>query len=43
MAPDVLVHHLRALESAGADEAIVVLRPITEASIEAVGGLLSAA
>jgi alkanesulfonate monooxygenase SsuD/methylene tetrahydromethanopterin reductase-like flavin-dependent oxidoreductase (luciferase family) len=35
---DRLGAHLAALESAGADEAILVLRPITEASIRAVGG-----
>jgi hypothetical protein len=31
-----LAHHLRALQQAGADEAILVLDPITEASIRAV-------
>jgi alkanesulfonate monooxygenase SsuD/methylene tetrahydromethanopterin reductase-like flavin-dependent oxidoreductase (luciferase family) len=38
--PDELPGHLRALEQAGADEAILVLRPITEASIETIGSLL---
>jgi len=33
---------LRELEAAGADEAILVLRPITEASIRSLGGLLEA-
>ena len=32
--------HLRALAEAGADEAILILRPITEASIRALGRLL---
>jgi alkanesulfonate monooxygenase SsuD/methylene tetrahydromethanopterin reductase-like flavin-dependent oxidoreductase (luciferase family) len=41
--PDSLVRHLGDLEEAGADEAILVLRPITEASIETVGSLFSAA
>jgi alkanesulfonate monooxygenase SsuD/methylene tetrahydromethanopterin reductase-like flavin-dependent oxidoreductase (luciferase family) len=40
--PDGLEAHLRALEQAGADEAILVLRPITEQSIAAIGSLLSA-
>jgi hypothetical protein len=40
--PEGLVAHLRALEDAGADEAILVLRPITESSIATVGSLLSA-
>jgi alkanesulfonate monooxygenase SsuD/methylene tetrahydromethanopterin reductase-like flavin-dependent oxidoreductase (luciferase family) len=40
--PDGLREHLRALEEAGADEAILILRPITEQSIEAIGSLLSA-
>ena len=40
--PDGLVAHLRALEDAGADEAILILRPITEESIEAIGSLLQA-
>jgi alkanesulfonate monooxygenase SsuD/methylene tetrahydromethanopterin reductase-like flavin-dependent oxidoreductase (luciferase family) len=39
--PDGLVAHLRALERAGADEAILILRPITEASIRTLGQLLS--
>lgn len=34
--PDRLAAHLAALEEAGADEAILILRPITEASIRAV-------
>jgi alkanesulfonate monooxygenase SsuD/methylene tetrahydromethanopterin reductase-like flavin-dependent oxidoreductase (luciferase family) len=40
--PDGLGAHLQALEEAGADEAILVLRPITEASIRTLGPLLSA-
>jgi hypothetical protein len=40
--PENLPGHLRALQEAGADEAILVLRPITEASIRTLGGLLSA-
>jgi alkanesulfonate monooxygenase SsuD/methylene tetrahydromethanopterin reductase-like flavin-dependent oxidoreductase (luciferase family) len=36
VAPADLAHHLRALEDAGADEAILVLDPITEASIRTV-------
>jgi probable F420-dependent oxidoreductase len=40
--PDGLVEHLRVLEQAGADEAILILRPITEASIRTLGPLLSA-
>jgi probable F420-dependent oxidoreductase len=38
--PDGMDVHLHALENAGADEAILILRPITEASIRAVGPLL---
>ena len=37
---DGLPGHLRALEEAGADEAILILRPITEESIRAVGAIL---
>jgi alkanesulfonate monooxygenase SsuD/methylene tetrahydromethanopterin reductase-like flavin-dependent oxidoreductase (luciferase family) len=40
--PDGLGAHLAALEEAGADEAILILRPIDEASIRAVGALLPA-
>ena len=40
VAPEALAGHLRALEEAGADEAILVLRPIDERSIGAVGALL---
>jgi probable F420-dependent oxidoreductase len=40
--PEGLVAHLRALDEAGADEAILILRPITEASITTLGPLLSA-
>jgi alkanesulfonate monooxygenase SsuD/methylene tetrahydromethanopterin reductase-like flavin-dependent oxidoreductase (luciferase family) len=40
--PDGLVAHLAALEDAGADEAILILRPITEASIRTLGPLLPA-
>ena len=40
--PDGLGSHLAALEEAGADEAILILRPIDEASIRAVGALLPA-
>jgi alkanesulfonate monooxygenase SsuD/methylene tetrahydromethanopterin reductase-like flavin-dependent oxidoreductase (luciferase family) len=40
VAPDELVAHLQALERAGADEAILILRPITEASIRTLGRLL---
>jgi alkanesulfonate monooxygenase SsuD/methylene tetrahydromethanopterin reductase-like flavin-dependent oxidoreductase (luciferase family) len=40
--PDRLRAHLRALEEAGADEAILILRPITEASIDAIRSVLSA-
>ena len=40
VAPDGLRAHLAALEQAGADEAILILRPIDEASIRAVGALL---
>jgi alkanesulfonate monooxygenase SsuD/methylene tetrahydromethanopterin reductase-like flavin-dependent oxidoreductase (luciferase family) len=39
--PDGLVSYLAALGDAGADEAILVLRPITEASIRALGPLLA--
>jgi len=39
---DALRGHLAALWDAGADEAILILRPITEQSIEAIGSLLSA-
>jgi hypothetical protein len=39
---DALRGHLAALRDAGADEAILILRPITEQSIEAIGSLLSA-
>ena len=42
VAPEGLVAHLRALDEAGADEAILILRPITEASIRALGPLLPA-
>jgi alkanesulfonate monooxygenase SsuD/methylene tetrahydromethanopterin reductase-like flavin-dependent oxidoreductase (luciferase family) len=40
--PDCLATHLAALEDAGADEAILILRPITEESIKALGPLLRA-
>jgi alkanesulfonate monooxygenase SsuD/methylene tetrahydromethanopterin reductase-like flavin-dependent oxidoreductase (luciferase family) len=40
--PDALSRHLEELEQAGSDEAILVLRPITESSIETVGALLPA-
>jgi alkanesulfonate monooxygenase SsuD/methylene tetrahydromethanopterin reductase-like flavin-dependent oxidoreductase (luciferase family) len=40
--PDDLAAHLRGLEQAGAGEAILILRPITEDSITAIGRLLSA-
>jgi alkanesulfonate monooxygenase SsuD/methylene tetrahydromethanopterin reductase-like flavin-dependent oxidoreductase (luciferase family) len=40
--PDGLGAHLNALAEAGADEAILVLRPITEASIRSIGALLPA-
>ena len=40
VAPDRLGAHLAALEEAGADEAILILRPIDEPSIRAVGALL---
>ena len=40
--PDGLGTHLAALEEVGADEAILILRPIDEASIRAVGALLPA-
>ncbi len=36
--PDALRAHLEGLEQAGADEAILILRPITEESIRAVAG-----
>ncbi len=36
--PDGLRSHLQALEQAGADEAILILRPITEESIRALAG-----
>ena len=39
---DGLSEHLRALEDAGADEAILILRPITEESVEVIGSLLQA-
>jgi alkanesulfonate monooxygenase SsuD/methylene tetrahydromethanopterin reductase-like flavin-dependent oxidoreductase (luciferase family) len=42
VAPDDLVAHLQALEQAGADEAILILRPITESSIRTLGPLLPA-
>ena len=42
VAPDGLVGHLRALDEAGADEAILIVRPITEASIRTLGPLLPA-
>jgi alkanesulfonate monooxygenase SsuD/methylene tetrahydromethanopterin reductase-like flavin-dependent oxidoreductase (luciferase family) len=38
--PDGLVGHLRGLEEAGAEEAILILRPITEESIATIGSLL---
>jgi len=37
--PDVLAAHLRGLAEAGADEAILVVNPITEESIRALGGI----
>ena len=40
--PGGLEQHLRGLEEAGADEAILILRPITESSIETIGSLLAA-
>jgi probable F420-dependent oxidoreductase len=40
--PEGLADHLRALGEAGADEAILILRPITEESIRALGPLVSA-
>ena len=40
--PGGLVQHLHGLEQAGADEAILVLRPITESSVATLGSLLSA-
>jgi alkanesulfonate monooxygenase SsuD/methylene tetrahydromethanopterin reductase-like flavin-dependent oxidoreductase (luciferase family) len=42
VAPDDLPGHLLGLEQAGADEAILILRPITESSIRTLGALLSA-
>jgi alkanesulfonate monooxygenase SsuD/methylene tetrahydromethanopterin reductase-like flavin-dependent oxidoreductase (luciferase family) len=42
VAPDALHDHLRALADAGADEAILILRPIEEASIRSIGALLAA-
>jgi len=42
VAPEALVSHLRALDEAGADEAILILRPITEASVRELGRLLPA-
>ena len=42
IAPGELADHLRGLEEAGLDEAILILRPITEASIRSVGALLPA-
>ena len=41
IAPDALSGHLGDLERAGAHEAIVILRPITESSIATVGSLLT--
>ena len=40
VAPEGLAGHLRALDEAGADEAILILRPITERSIRTLGPLL---
>src|SRR6185436_20159546 len=40
VAADGLAGHLRALEQAGADEAILVLDPITEPSIRALAAVL---
>jgi alkanesulfonate monooxygenase SsuD/methylene tetrahydromethanopterin reductase-like flavin-dependent oxidoreductase (luciferase family) len=40
--PDTLAAHLRALAAAGADEAILVLDPITRASVEALAPALAA-
>ena len=40
--PDGLERTCARLEEAGADEAILILRPITEASIETIGSLLGA-
>jgi uncharacterized protein (DUF849 family) len=40
LTPGELSSHLRALADAGAAEAILILRPIDEPSIRAVGGLL---
>jgi alkanesulfonate monooxygenase SsuD/methylene tetrahydromethanopterin reductase-like flavin-dependent oxidoreductase (luciferase family) len=42
VAPDALAEHLGGLEAVGADEAILVLRPITEESIRAVAARLPA-
>ena len=39
VSPDGLRDHLRGLEEAGADEAILILRPITEGSIRTIGAL----
>jgi alkanesulfonate monooxygenase SsuD/methylene tetrahydromethanopterin reductase-like flavin-dependent oxidoreductase (luciferase family) len=38
---DDIAGHLRALAAAGADEAILVLRPITEESIRSLGNVLA--
>ena len=38
--PEALAEHLDGLEQAGADEAILVVDPITERSVERLGGLL---
>ena len=38
--PEGLAAHLRALAEAGADEAILILRPITKESIRALGPLI---
>jgi alkanesulfonate monooxygenase SsuD/methylene tetrahydromethanopterin reductase-like flavin-dependent oxidoreductase (luciferase family) len=42
VSPDSLADHLAALEEVGADEAILILRPITEESIRAVAARLPA-
>jgi alkanesulfonate monooxygenase SsuD/methylene tetrahydromethanopterin reductase-like flavin-dependent oxidoreductase (luciferase family) len=42
VAPDALAEHLGGLEAGGADEAILILRPITEDSIRAVAARLPA-
>jgi alkanesulfonate monooxygenase SsuD/methylene tetrahydromethanopterin reductase-like flavin-dependent oxidoreductase (luciferase family) len=39
--PDILARHLHALAEAGADEAILVVDPITEASVRALAGTLA--